>query len=144
MSELPPEKPTEPPIREQKNLFGIGPASGGVVENDPQARQWAMVAHLSTFAGFVVPCANIFAPLVVWQIKKEEMPFVVDQAKEAMNFQISLTIYALVGMASICIGVGAIVLPIVGVFDIAYTIIAAVKSNEGVEFRYPLTIRFVT
>ena len=64
--------------------------------NEKQERTWAMLCHLGAFAGLIFPFANIFAPLVIWLIKKDESLFVEDQGKESLNFQISMTIYCVV------------------------------------------------
>ena len=106
-------------------------------------RTWAMFAHLSTFAGHLIPFGNIAGPLIIWAIKKDEMPFVNDQGKEAVNFQITMTIALIVSALSLLVLVGFILLPVVYVFDLIVTIIAAIKANEGVAYRYPLCIRFL-
>lgn len=104
-----------------------------------------MFAHLSSFVGYLIPMGNILGPLIIWMMKKEEFPLVDDQGKEALNFQISITIYALVAGAGIfCFLIGAVLLPVVMIFDIVYTIIAAIEANKGNRYRYPLTIRMVT
>ena len=60
-------------------------------------RTWAMFAHLSSFLGYTcIPLANIIAPLIIWQIKKDDMPFASDQGKECLNFQISMLIYVII------------------------------------------------
>lgn len=111
---------------------------------NPDERQWAMFTHLSSFAGHLFPFANIFVPLILWSIKKDQMPFVNDQGKEAMNFQITMTIALAVAAVSLFLVVGIILLPAVWLFDVIVTIIAAVKANEGVAYRYPLCIRFIS
>ncbi|AMW30250.1 MULTISPECIES: DUF4870 domain-containing protein [Arthrospira] len=68
---------------------------------DQESRTWGMIAHLSSFVGYVIPVANIVGPLVIWLLKKDEMPFVEDQAKEALNFQISILIYLCVSIVLI-------------------------------------------
>jgi len=112
----------------------------------PQAeRQWAMFAHLSTLSMFLgIPFGNILGPLIIFLIKKDEMPFGGSQAKEALNFQISMTIYTIVSGILVLIFVGVLLLFALLVIFIVFTIIAAVKSNEGQFYRYPLTIRFVS
>jgi len=115
-----------------------------IVVVDKDARNWAMFTHLSTFAGHFVPFANIAAPLIFWCLKKDEMPFVNDQGKEALNFQITMTLALIVAAISILILVGIVLLPAVWLFDVIVTIIAAVKANEGVAYRYPCCIRFVS
>ncbi|MBE9203830.1 DUF4870 domain-containing protein [Synechocystis sp. PCC 7339] len=110
---------------------------------DPESRNWAMIAHLSTFAGYLVPFGNIIAPLVVWLMKKDELEFVNDQAKEALNFQISILIYVIVSGVLILLLIGIPLLIAVLVFDLVVTIMAAVKANEGIRYRYPLKITFI-
>jgi len=106
-------------------------------------RTWAMLCHISTFSGFVIPFGNIIAPLVIWMIKRDEFPLVADQGKEVLNFQISLTLYILVSIILILLIVGIALLIGLGIFDLIVTIIGAMKANEGEKYRYPLTIRFV-
>jgi uncharacterized Tic20 family protein len=118
--------------------------AGGDRLSEKDERMWAMFCHLASLAGYTgIPFANILGPLIIWQIKKGQSPLVDDQGKESVNFQISLTIYVLVGLLSLCIGIGIIVLPALGIFDLVFTIIAAVKANQGEMYRYPLTIRFI-
>lgn len=105
--------------------------------------KWAAIAHVSTFAGYFFPFGNIIAPFIIYLLKKDELPFVKDQAREAMNFQISVTIYAIVSIILIFLIIGIPILAALVLFEIIVTIIAAVKASEGVEYRYPLTIRFL-
>lgn len=106
-------------------------------------RDWALFAHLSSFVGFLFPFGNLIAPLIMWQLKKEEMAFGSAQAKECLNFQISLTIYALISAVLIVILVGIALLIALFVIDVVFTLIAAVKASNGEFYRYPLTIRFL-
>ena len=106
-------------------------------------RMWGMLCHLSTFAGYLVPFGNILGPLVVWLVKKDEYAFVDDQGKEALNFQISITIYSLVAGVLILALIGIPLLIAVIIFSVVMTVIAAIKANGGEYYRYPLTIRFV-
>jgi hypothetical protein len=93
---------------------------------------------------FVLPVVgNIVGPLVIWQLKKDEHPFVDQQGKEALNFQISITIYALISVVLFFICIGPFLLAAVGVIDLVFLLIAAVKANNGQSYRYPLTIRFI-
>ena len=104
---------------------------------------WAMFCHLSALAGFVIPLGNIFGPLVIWLMKKDEYPLVDDQGKEALNFQISMTIYYIGAAVLILILIGIILLPALVIFSLVMTVIAMIKANEGVAYRYPVTIRFL-
>ncbi len=113
-------------------------------EVNKDARMWAMICHLSALAGLVVPVVGcIVGPLVIWQIKKEEFPFVDEQGKEAVNFQISMLIYGIVAGLLCFACVGFVLLPAVAIFDLIFLLIAAVKANDGYHYRYPLTIRFI-
>jgi hypothetical protein len=121
-------------------------AGVGTTETDKDARTWAMFCHLAGLC-FLVPIVpvigGIIGPLIVWQIKKEEFGFVDDQGKEAVNFQISILIYALVSGLLCFACVGFVLLPAVYIFDLVFMLIAAVKANDGERYRYPLTIRFI-
>ena len=77
------------------------------------------------------------------EIKKDEYPFVDDQGKEAVNFQISMLIYGIVAGLLIFACVGVVLLPAVVIVDVIFLLIAAVKANNGEHYRYPLTIRFI-
>jgi uncharacterized protein len=124
--------------------LGRNPAKlAGMETSNKEERNWALFAHLSSFAGHFFPFANIGGPLLIWMLKKDTMPFVDDQGKEALNFQITMTIALIVSALSIFVLIGIVLLPAVYLFDIVVTIIAAVKANEGVAYRYPLCIRFV-
>ncbi len=107
-------------------------------------RMWAMLCHLTTLSGMVIPFGNIIGPLVIWLIKREVYGLVNDQGKEALNFQITMTLGGLlcIPLFFVC-GIGIAVLVLLSLFDIVFTIIAAIKANEGVCYRYPLCIRFI-
>ena len=104
---------------------------------------WAMLCHFSAFAGLIFPFGNFLAPLIIWMIKKEEMPFVEDQGKEVLNFQISMTIYLLISgiLCIILIGI-PIVIGLV-IFCFIITIIAAISANDGKAYRYPVNLRLI-
>lgn len=110
---------------------------------EAQERSWAMGAHLAALAGFIIPFGNIIGPLIIWLIKKDESPFVDDQGKESLNFQISITIYCIIAALLILIVIGIFLLIGLAILDIVLIIIATVKANSGEKFRYPLTIRLV-
>jgi uncharacterized Tic20 family protein len=115
-------------------------------ELNKDARMWAMICHLGGLGGLipVVPViGSVIAPLIIWQVKKDEDPFIDEQGKEALNFQISILIYALVSGLLCFACVGFVLLPAVYIFDLIFLLIAAVKANDGHHYRYPLTIRFV-
>jgi len=108
-----------------------------------EEKQMAMLAHLSAFAGFIIPFGNIIAPLVIWMLKKDSMPFASEQAKEAVNFQISMTIYFIVGLILMLVLIGIAIVAVLAVAEIILIVVAAMKANEGVNYRYPITIRII-
>ncbi|HZG37278.1 MAG TPA: DUF4870 domain-containing protein [Nodosilinea sp.] len=113
------------------------------LDSNPESRMWAMLAHLSALSGFVIPLGNIVGPLVIWLIKRDEMSFVSDQGREALNFNISMTIYMMVAGVLIFVLIGIPLMIVLGIAWLVLTILAAVKANEGVAYRYPLTLRLV-
>lgn len=128
------------------------PATTGV---SAEERQWAMFAHLSALVGGLLTSgwAGSFGffigPLVIWLMKKDTMPFVDDQGKEALNFAItvSLICVALLIMTVMTLGIGLLLtiplLMLIGIGSLVFVILAAVKANEGVKYRYPVSLRLV-
>jgi uncharacterized Tic20 family protein len=105
---------------------------------------FGMLCHLTALAGFILPIAGVvLGPLVIWMIKKNEMPFADDQGKEALNFNITMLIAGFVSFLLVAVAIGAILLPVVVIYWLIYTIIASMKANEGVYYRYPIAIRFI-
>jgi uncharacterized protein len=107
-------------------------------------RNWAMAAHLSGFIIFLGIPISAIGPLVVWLIKRDAHPFIDAHGKEALNFNISILIYAVASAVLILLLVGIVLLIAVGVFWFVLTIIAAVRAANGEPYEYPLTIRFVS
>ena len=134
---LPPPIPSVP-----LGYEGPQPPQPPPVESDKDARMWAMLVHLSALGGAVVPMGHIILPLVIWQIKKEQ-PFVDYAGKEAVNFNISATIYAIVALILVMAFIGIVLLPAIAIASIVLVIIAGLKANDGMGYRYPFTIRFI-
>ena len=108
-----------------------------------EAKQWAMFAHLAALAGFIIPFGSIVGPLLVWQLKKDVDPFVEKNGKEAVNFQITIAIAAVVCFMLMFVVIGVLLFPVLVLIWLIFTIIAGVKANDGVAYRYPMTIRFI-
>jgi uncharacterized Tic20 family protein len=103
-----------------------------------------MFCHIAGLAWFIVPViGGVIGPLIIWQIKKDQRPFVDQHGKEALNFQISMLIYFMVAALLWFVCVGMVLVPLVAIADIVFAIIAAVKAANGETYRYPLTIRFI-
>jgi uncharacterized Tic20 family protein len=107
-----------------------------------ESKNLATLSHLSAFATFIgIP--PLVGPLVMWLVKKDD-PFVADQAREALNFNISFLIYAIAAAISIILIVGLIALPAVLIAWFVLVIVAAVRASRGESYRYPFTMRFVS
>ena len=104
-------------------------------------RNWAMFCHLAGLLGFPVPLlGHVLGPFVVWMLNRDQHPFVDDQGKEAVNFQISMVIYFI---ASCCTIIGIPIAILLWFVNVVMCIIAAVRAADGEAYRYPLTIRFI-
>ena len=108
-----------------------------------EERTLGMLAHLGGLAKYLFPFGNILAPLIVLILKKDESAFVEDQAREALNFQINITILYLISLVLIFVAVGIILLPMVLLIDLVMLVIASIKSYDYEYYRYPVNIRFV-
>lgn len=146
----PPTGSTPPPAAEP----APAQAAPVVVTTNQDARNWALGAHISSLSAFFTFFGIIAGPLIVWLVKKDADPYIDAQGKEAVNFNISVLIYgAGLGIASVVLGLLTaglallILLPALAALSIAwfvFVVIAAVKASRGEDYRYPLTIRFIS
>jgi hypothetical protein len=129
------------------DAFSPPPSPGGEVS--AEQRQWGLFAHLSSLVGLIIPLGNILGPLILWLVKKDTMPFVEDQAKEALNFNITLGIIGIVLtiITVVTFGIGAVLtVPLgilLGIAWLVLTIMAGLKANEGQYYRYPFALRLI-
>lgn len=148
-NQAPDPTPLPPPAPEP---IAPPPPSDGLPS--AEEKQMAMFAHLSALVGGLLTSAvggwGVFiGPLVIWLMKKDTMPFVDDQGKEALNFNITVAIacVGLVLLSILTLGIGLILaIPLWIIIAIAWlvlTVIAAVKTNNGEYYRYPMTLRLV-
>jgi uncharacterized protein len=128
------------------------PPAGQPSVDPTEARTWAMLCHLGALAGFVgIPFGNILGPLVFWLIKKDQFDMVKDQGRESLNFQITMIIAFVVALiVGLILFVTIILIPVaillwvgLAVFDLVMVIIASMKANSGIRYRYPYCIRFI-
>lgn len=151
------EQPSDQPAYGQQPYSQPSQPLSGTVEMAPdQQRLWGMLSHLSPFAAALLGIATggtIFlgavGPLIIFLVLKDRGVFVRRQAAEALNFQILFTIIYLVGvvLGIVTFGIGLFVtvplLIIVGIVVAVFQIIGAVKANQGIDYRYPLSWRLV-
>jgi len=117
--------------------------NAGISLDKTNANTWAMLCHVSTFSGSIIPFGNIVGPFLVWQLKKETSPLVDEHGKEALNFQITMLIYSAISFALMLVSIGFLTFALLVLADIILTIIAAVKASKGEHYRYPVTFRFI-
>ena len=113
------------------------PASGQQPMSDSDARLWAMLGQLGgIILGFI-------APLIVMLVFGPRNAFVKKESTEALNFQITVLIGYIVSFVLMFIVIGIFLFFAVWILSIIFCVIAAVKNNQGIEYRYPINIRFV-
>lgn len=108
-----------------------------------EEKTFAMLTHLLSLAGLMVPFGNIVGPLVIWLMKRDESKFVDEHGRESVNFQITMTIAFVIAGLSIFILIGFVLLPALVIWWIVMVIKAALKANEGQLFSYPLNWRVI-
>jgi uncharacterized Tic20 family protein len=108
-----------------------------------EVRHWAMFCHLSALLGIWIPFGTLIGPLILWQLKREMDPFIDAQGKEALNFQITVAIATGISILLMVVVVGFFLIGLVAIGAVVLTIIAGVKANEGVPYRYPFTWRLI-
>lgn len=97
----------------------------------------ALAGHLSWIVGL-----PFLVPLVVFLVRSD-VPFVREHAAEALNFHITTTIYAAVAFVLLFLLIGFVLLPLVGLFFLVFSVLAAVAAGQGRRYRYPLTLHLV-
>jgi len=124
-------------VSEFDNVSAPQPPLTGAVPSDQ--RTMALIAHLLGLFTWII------GALVIWLINKDDpsKSFVSDQAKEALNFQITLGLAAIVSSILMIVLIGFLLMPLVGLAGLVFAIIAAVKANNGEAYRYPFILRLV-
>lgn len=108
--------------------------------DDREIRQWCMFLHLAQLAGYIIPLGGIIVPVVMWQMKKDESSTIDAHGRVVMNAMISYTIYWIGAIVLCFLLIGFFLLPILAVATIVLPIIGGIKANDGVLWRYPLSL----
>ena len=103
-------------------------------------RAMALLCHL----GGVLATIGFLVPLIIWLVKKDESRFVDDQGKEALNFQLTLLIGHVIGIATWCFIIGIAITFALWVVQVVFGIMGAVAANQGQRYRYPVNIRLIS
>ncbi len=106
-------------------------------------RNWAMLCHLSAFAGFFFPFGGIIGPLIFWLSRKEESAWIDENGKASLNFNLSVLLYCILLIPLCFIVVGIFLIMILMTLKVICLIIASIKSAKGERFKYPLAIPFI-
>jgi Uncharacterized protein conserved in bacteria len=106
-------------------------------------RNWAMLCHLSAFAGFFFPFGGIIGPLICWLTRRDESSWVNINGKASLNFQLSMLLYMVLTIPLCFILIGIPIIMVLGTLKVVCVIIASVKAPKGELFRYPLVIPFI-
>ena len=105
-------------------------------------KMWGMFIHLSQFCGYIVPFAGLIAPIVLWQIKKEESPVIDIHGRIVVNWIITAFILAvLFGLLSF-VFIGIPLLFALALVGIIFPIVGGIKANSGETWKYPCSIEF--
>lgn len=113
----------------------------GAVNVPKAVLTWGTLCHFAGLLLLAVPVlGNVIGPLLVWLLKKNDHPFIDEQGKESLNFQISMTLYGLLAAMTV---IGLPIAALIFVADIALTIVASIRTSNAEFYRYPLTLRLV-
>ena len=118
----------------------IEPVQSGSLERDRETNQWAMLLHFSILAGWVIPIAGLIVPILLWQIKKDELPGIVPHAHIVLNWIVTSLVYAVICFVLTLVLIGVLGFFALGLATIIFAIIGGIKANNGEVWEYPGTI----
>jgi len=110
--------------------------------SDSESRHWAMAMHFSILAGFAVPLAGLLVPILIWQMKKDELPWLDIHGKHIANWIISKIVYVFACILLSIVIIGIPLLIALGICMVVFPIIGGIKASNGVVWRYPMSISF--
>lgn len=110
---------------------------------DAESRKWAMFTHFAALIAFIIPVIGIMVPVLVWQLKKDQFPAVDNHGKATLNFVLTAYLAWIVGVALSLVVIGIPILFGVYICGIIFPIIAGVKANNGLEWHYPVSFKFI-
>lgn len=138
----------DPEAHSPSDPYDTSPADAGSLgqATDKETNQWALMLHLSQFAGFIVPVAGFVAPIIIWQLKKNDLPGLDIHGRIVTIWMLSELVYAVVlflmMLTIILIPVVWIAGMVLGVVGVVYPILGAIKANDGIVWKYPGSISF--
>jgi uncharacterized protein len=115
----------------------LGTEEQPLVPPTSDEKTMAMLSHILTLVAGFIP------PLVIWLVKKDESKFVSDNAKESLNFIITLAIGYCIAFVLMFILIGMFLIFVLWIAQLVLVIIATIKTNEGKVYRYPINLRLI-
>jgi uncharacterized protein len=113
-----------------------------IIDNEKE-KQWGMLTHLLALSVFIgIPFGNVVGPLIIYLIKKDEYPFVAEQGREVLNFQITWSLIFIASTILIFIGIGILMLIAFGIAWLVLVIVGTVNASNGLSYRYPFSFEF--
>ena len=107
-----------------------------------ETRQWAVLLHLSTLLGFVLPVLGFIVPIILWQWKKSELPGIDAHGKIVANAIVSYIIWGAIAVPLCLLLIGFFLLWVLGILAVVFPIIAALKARDGELWDYPFCFKF--
>lgn len=114
-------------------------------ENKPwgiNLNTFCMLMHLSQFASAIIPGSGVILPIVMWATNKDAFPQVDQHGRVIINWMLSIFIYSLICIPFMLIFIGFLALFVLVAINVIFAIIGAAKANDGIVWRYPLSINF--
>ncbi len=108
-----------------------------------ELNQFCMLMHLSQFSSFIIPLGGLILPIIMWSTNKEKSEIIDEHGKNILNWIISSFIYAIVSVILMFVLIGFIAIFAVIICSLIFTIIGAIKANDGIVYKYPLSITFI-
>ena len=106
---------------------------------DPQTNMWAMILHLSQLLNYIIPFGGIIAPMLIWQLKKNDLPGLDIHGKIVANWLITALVIYLICIPLAVVFIGAILAIALTIAHVIFAIIGGIKANNGEVWPYPMT-----
>ena len=137
-SKEPAQEPAQEPVKEsvQESTEDFKP--WGMEMN-----QFCLLMHLSQFTSYIVPAAGLVLPIVMWSTNKDKSEIIDQHGKNILNWMISSVIYIVISMILMLVLIGFVTIFAVIICSIVFSVIGAIKANDGQVYKYPLTITFI-
>jgi uncharacterized protein len=110
--------------------------------SDAETNKWAFFLHLSQLMGLVVPVLGWILPIVIWQLKKQDLPGLDAHGRFVANWLLSALIYGAASTVLVFLVIGIPMLVVLGALALVFPIVGAIKANDGTAWKYPLSIPF--